>query len=84
MDMPDEVNRLMAELRRVTKGSEGGSPHRQPSTSDIDQFLSKYGLDEDVVIERIEITEGGVFQFYMFAAWHPESGKLSLFQMTGA
>ncbi len=82
MDIPEELNRLMAELHRVTKATEGGSLYHQPSTRDVDRFLSKYALDEDVVIEQIEITERGVFQFYMFAVWDPKTGKLSLFQMT--
>jgi hypothetical protein len=83
MDMPDELNKLMAELKQATrKESETGPLDRRPSASDTDQFLSQYGFDEEVVIERIEITEQGVFQFYLFAAWRPESEELSLFQMT--
>jgi hypothetical protein len=83
MDMPDELNKLMAELKQATRmGSETGRLDRRPSANDIDQFLSQYGFDEDVVVERIEITEQGVFQFYLFATWRPGSEELSLFQMT--
>jgi hypothetical protein len=83
MDIPEELNKLMAELKRVTtKDSETGPLDRRPSASEIDQFLSQYGFDEDVVLEQIEITEGSVFQFYLFAAWHPETEELSLFQMS--
>ena len=82
MDIPDELNKLMAELKRVTKSSETGPLDRRPSATDIDQFLSQYGFDEDVVLEQIEITEQGVFQFYLFAAWQPETEELSLFQMS--
>ncbi len=83
MDIPDDLNKLMAELKRVgTKMSETGSNDRRPSASDTDQFLSQYGFGDDVVIERIEITEQGVFQFYLFAAWQPEAEELSLFQMS--
>jgi hypothetical protein len=82
MDIPDELNKLMAELKRVTtKDSETVPLDRRPSATDIDQFLSQYGFGEDVVMERIEITEQGVFQFYLFAAWQPETEELSLFQM---
>jgi hypothetical protein len=82
MDIPDELNKLMAEIKRVTaKDSETGPLDRRPNATDIDQFLSQYGFGEDVVVERIEITEGGVFQFYLFAAWQPETEELSLFQM---
>jgi hypothetical protein len=83
MDIPEELNKLMAELKRVTtKDSETGPLDRRPSASEIDQFLSQYGFGEDVVLEQIEITEGGVFQFNLFAAWHPETEELSLFQMS--
>jgi hypothetical protein len=82
MDKPDELNRLMAELKRVTaKDGETGPLDRRPSATDIDQFLTQYGFGEDVVMERIEITEQGVFRFYLFAAWQPETEELSLFQM---
>ncbi len=83
MDIPEELNKLMAELKRVTtKDGDTGPLERRPSASEIDQFLSEYGFDEDVVLEQIEITEGGVFQFYLFAAWYPETEELSLFQMS--
>ena len=83
MDIPDDLTKLMAELKRVTtKNSETGPLERRPSATDIDQFLSQYGFDEDVVLEQIEITERGVFQFYLFAAWQPETEELSLFQMS--
>jgi len=83
MDIPDELNKLMSELKRVTtKGSDTGPLDRRPSATDIDQFLSQYGFDEDIVLEQIEITERGVFQFYLFAAWQPETEELSLFQMS--
>jgi hypothetical protein len=83
MDMPDELNKLMAELKQATrKRSETGPLDGRPNASDIDQFLSQYGFDEDVVLEQIEITERGVFQFYLFAAWQPETEELSLFQMS--
>jgi hypothetical protein len=83
MDIPDDLNKLMAELKRMaTKVSEAGSNDPRPSVSDTDRFLSQYGFAEDVVIERIEITEQGRFQFYLFAAWQPQTEELSLFQMS--
>ena len=84
MDIPDNLNKLMAELKRVaTKESDTRSNDRRPSERARDRFLSQYGFGEDVVMERIEITEQGVFQFYLFAAWQPETEELSLFQMSG-
>jgi hypothetical protein len=82
MDIPDELDKLMAELKRVTtKESESRAMDRRPSAEDTDQFLSQYGFDDDVIIEQIEITERGVFQFFLFAAWRPQTEELSLFQM---
>jgi hypothetical protein len=84
MDIPDELNKLMAEFKQAArKNSKTGPLDRRPSASDTDQFLSQYGFDEGAVIERIEITDQGVFQFYLFAVWRPGSEELSLFQMTG-
>jgi hypothetical protein len=84
MEIPDDLNKLMAELKRVaTKVGDTGANDRRPTVSDIDRFLSQYGFAEDVVIEQIEITEHGVFQFYLFAAWQPETEELSFFQMSG-
>ncbi len=82
MDIPEELNKLMAELKRVTTtdGEIGPLDHR-PSASDVDLFLSQYGFAKDVVIEAIEVTERGMFQFYLFAAWQPATEELSLFQM---
>jgi hypothetical protein len=82
MDTPDELSKLMAELKQATKNSETGPLGRRPSASDTEQFLSQYGFDEDVLIEPIEITDQGAFQFYLFAVWQPKSEELSLFQMT--
>jgi hypothetical protein len=82
MDVPDELNNLMAELKRVTtKVSETRSLGCRPTPREIDRFLSQYGFDEDIVIERIEITEQNVFQFYLFAVWQPKTEELGLFQM---
>jgi hypothetical protein len=82
MDISDELNKLLAELRRVTTGDgEPQSSDRRPSESDTEQFLSQYGFDADVVIERIEITERGVFQFYMFAVWRRDKEEISLLVM---
>jgi len=67
----------------ATKESDTRSNDRRPSERDRDRFLSQYGFADDVVIEQIEITEQGVFQFYLFAAWQPETEELSLFQMSG-
>lgn len=84
MDIPDDLYKLMAELKRVAaNASEMASNERRPTESDTDHFLSQYGFAEDVVIERIEITEQGMFQCYLFAAWQPQTGELSLFQMPG-
>jgi hypothetical protein len=82
MDISDELNRLLAELKRVTtREGEPQSSDRRPSEWDTEQFLSQYGFHAEVTIERIEITERGVFQFYMFAVWQPDTEQLSLLVM---
>ncbi len=84
MDIPDDLNKLMAELKRVaTRRARWGQTTTGRAKVIQISFLSQYGFAEDVVIERIEITEQGVFQFYLFAAWQPETEELSLFQMSG-
>lgn len=53
----------------------------RPSASEIDRFLSRYGFDEAVLVERIEISRDGQFEFFMFAAWDPKTDEVRLFTM---
>jgi hypothetical protein len=85
MDIPNDLNKLLARLKQVTTEAtpvtEAWASGPRPSASEVDFFLSQYGFDSDAVIERIEITKDGEFEFYMFAALNRFTGDLSLLAM---
>jgi hypothetical protein len=85
MDIPNDLNRLLARLQEVTsqKGQVGetGPPGSRPTAAEVDFFLSQYGFGSDTMIERIEISKEGVFEFYMFAVWNRGNDELSLLAM---
>jgi hypothetical protein len=53
----------------------------RPSPGAIEVFLSQCNLDSDAMIERIDITKDGEFEFYMFAASNRLTDDLSLLAM---
>ena len=53
----------------------------RPSAAEQDRFLSRYGFAADVIVERIEIEKDGKFEFFMFAAWDPQTEDVRLFAM---
>jgi hypothetical protein len=84
MDIPNDLNNLLAQLKQVTSASgvtetRGSDP--RPSASEIDFFLSQYNFDSGAIIEPIEITKDGEFQFYMFAASNRLTDDMSLLAM---
>ena len=85
MDIPNDLNRLLARLQEVTSQTgqvgENGSPGLRPTSAEIDWFLSQRGFGSDSVIERVEIAQDGVFQCYMFAVRNSGSDDLSLLTM---
>jgi hypothetical protein len=85
MDIPNDLNNLLAQLRQVTSGASPVTETRasdpRPSTSEIDFFLSRYNFDSGAIIEPIEITKDGEFEFYMFAASNRFTDDLSLLAM---
>jgi hypothetical protein len=85
MDIPNDLNNLLARLKQVTTEArpvtEAWASGPRPSASEVDFFLSQYGFDSDAVIERIEITKDGEFEFYMFAALNRFTDDLSLLAM---
>jgi len=85
MDIPNELNNLLAQLKQVTSEpsalTETRASDPRPSASEIDFFLSQYNFDSGVIIEPIEITKDGEFQFYMFAASNRFTDDLSLLAM---
>ncbi len=85
MDIPNDLNNLLAQLKQVTSEGAGATENRssdpRPSASEIDFFLSQYNFDPNAIIEPIEVTKDGEFQFYMFAAANPLTDDLSLLTM---
>jgi hypothetical protein len=85
MDIPNDLNNLLAQLKQVTSEPSAVTETRasdpRPSASEIDFFLSQYNFDSGVIIEPIEITKDGEFQFYMFAASNRLTDDLSLLAM---
>jgi hypothetical protein len=79
--MMDELMRLIAQLNVLVQ-----SPRKElivrPSASEIDRFLLNYSFElADVVIEKIEITKNGIFEFYMFAIWHKRDDDVRIVTM---
>ena len=85
MDIPNDLNKLLSRLKQVTSEAspvtETWASGRRPSPSEIDFFLSQYSFGPDAMIERIEITKEGEFEFYMFAASNRFTDELSLLAM---
>jgi hypothetical protein len=85
MDIPNDLNNLLAQLKQVTSEARGVTETRasdtRPSASEIDFFLSQYNFNSNAIIEPIEVTKDGEFQFYMFAASNPFTDDLSLLTM---
>jgi hypothetical protein len=85
MDIPNDLNKLLARLKEVTsdtnRKSEALAAGSRPSAVEIDFFLSQYHFDADDVIERIEISKDGVFEFYMFAVSNRFNDDLALLAM---
>ena len=85
MDIPNDLNKLLSRLKQVTTEArpvtETWASGPRPSASEIDFFLSQYNFDSDAMIERIEITKEGEFEFYLFAASNRFTDELSLLAM---
>lgn len=74
----DELMRLIAQLNAVQRGEK---VDMRPSASEIDRFLLGYAFGDQVMVERIEITQDGNFEFFMFAAWDQLTDEVRLFTM---
>jgi hypothetical protein len=85
MDIPNDLNRLLARLKEVTSETsrtrEPWASGPRPSAVEIDFFLSQYHFDSDAEIEPIEVSKDGVFEFYMFAVSNRLHDDLSLLAM---
>jgi hypothetical protein len=85
MDIPNDLNKLLARLKEVTSDTsripEALASGIRPSPVEIDFFLSQYHFETDATIEPIEISKDGVFEFYLFAVSNRFSDDLSLLAM---
>ena len=86
MDIPNDLNKLLAQLKQVTcdtsRMSETGvSSGSRPAASEIELFLRQHNFGPDAAIEQIEISNDGAFEFYMFAVSSRSSDALSLLAM---
>lgn len=85
MDIPNDLNKLLARLKEVTSDAsrlpEDSASGPRPSAVEIDFFLSQYHFETDSTIELIEISKDGVFEFYLFAVSNRLSEDLSLLAM---
>jgi hypothetical protein len=89
MDIPNDLNKLLAQLKQVTRDA-SQDPNRiretwassgsRPGPAEVDLFLRQHDFKPDAAIEQIEITNNGVFECYMFSVCG-SSGGLSLLAM---
>jgi hypothetical protein len=85
MDIPNDLNKLLARLKEVTTDTsrmrDAWIPGIRPSELEIDFFLSQYHFETDATIERIEISKDGIFEVYLFAVSNRIGEDLSLLTM---
>jgi hypothetical protein len=85
MDIPNDLNKLLARLQEVTRNpsrmADAFASGSRPSAIEIDFFLSQYSFDSDAMVERFEVANDGVFEFYMFAVSNRFNDELSLLTM---
>jgi len=72
MDIPNDLNKLLAQLKQVTRDTSRmsetwASSGSRPTAAEIDVFLSQHNFEPDAAIEQIEISNNGAFEFYMFS-----------------
>lgn len=85
MDIPNDLNKLLARLKEVTSDTnrmpESRASGPRPNAVEIEFFLSQYNFDPDAEIEQVEISKDGVFEFYVFAVSNRRNDDLSLLAM---
>jgi hypothetical protein len=84
MDIPNELNKLLAQLKQVTTEASRVSETwvssgSRPTAAEVGLFLSQYNFEPDDVIEQIEISNNGTFECYLFSVSHRDG--LSLLAM---
>jgi hypothetical protein len=86
MDIPNDLNKLLAQLKQVTRDTSRmketwASSGSRPTAAEIELFLSQHNFAPDATIEQIEISNEGVFEFYMFSVSRRGGDGLSLLAM---
>jgi hypothetical protein len=86
MDIPNDLNKLLAQLKQVTRDTSRMSETRassgsRPTAAEIELFLRQYNFAPDAAIEQIEISNEGVFECYLFSVSSRGSDGPSLFAM---
>jgi hypothetical protein len=86
MDIPNDLNKLLAQLKQVTtvtsRTSGTGAPSgSRPTAAEVEIFLRQHDFEPGAPIEQIEISNDGVFECYMFSVCAPRSGTWSLLAM---
>jgi hypothetical protein len=85
MDLPHDVNKLLARLKEVaadaSRPREAWASGPRPTAVEIDLFLGQYHFDADAEIEPIEISKDGVFEFYLFAVSNRFNDDIALLAM---
>jgi hypothetical protein len=86
MEIPNDLNKLLAQLKQVTtvtsrtSGTWASSGSR-PTALEVEIFLRRHGFEPGAAIEPIEISNDGVFECYMFSVCCRGSDALSLLAM---
>jgi hypothetical protein len=85
MDIPNDLNKLLAQLKQVTRDTSRmsgtwTSSGSRPTAAEVEIFLS-YNFEPGAAIEQIEISNNGVFECYMFSVCSRGSNDLSLLVM---
>jgi hypothetical protein len=86
MEIPNDLNKLLEQLKHVTRDAgrmsePGSSSGYRPTAADIELFLSQYHFASGAVIEQIEISNEGVFECYLFAVATGNNDDVSLLAM---
>jgi hypothetical protein len=86
MDIPNDLNKLLAQLKQVTSSASRTSETRasfssRPTAAEIELFLSQHNFAPDAAIEQIEISNEGVFECYLFLVSTGSKESLSLLAM---
>jgi hypothetical protein len=85
MDVPNDLNKLLARLKEVSSDTgrmpAASASGTRPSAVEIGFFLSQYHFETDATIEPIEISKDGVFEFYLFAVSNHLNDDLTLLAM---